>query len=191
MGNFKKFITNENDFNELDSIFESFLQELNSVEDMEEVSIINEDGGIISIPLIISILTASPGIISMFAKLGKKLTSKFKSLKGIGEKFGDKLISFADKWHHFYIKAIVKLIELTGIYKKSNITDKKEKEKIAEVLFYVIVFGLAIYSGVTTVKHIAHIVKDAHLTNINSTTLEGILTAIKSKEIKGFLNKIA
>jgi len=189
--NWKEYLTEGRTFNELDSIMESFLNELNSVEKMDEVNIINEDGGIVSIPLIISILTASPAFIKMFATLGKKITSKFKSLKGVGEKIGDKLISFADKWHHLYIKAIVKILEFTKIYDKAKITEMKDKEKVAEVLFYIVIFGLAIYSGLTTANHIIAMFKDAHhVSNLNMTTLEGALTLIKSKEIKGFIGKL-
>ena len=82
-------------------------------------------------------------------------------------------------------------MDIIGLFKKAGIEDESQKQRTAEVVFYILIFGLAVFSGVTTVKHISHALKTSHFTNLNMTSLEALLTAIKSKEVGAFIKELA
>lgn len=176
---------------ELDIILEEGYEELNNIKKSNLKTVpICEDGGLISIPLIISLVTAAPGLIKTLTGIAQKILVKFKMMNP-DNNIMDSVIKLADKWHHMYIKVIQFAMEKLGLFKKAGITYPEQKKRTAEVIFYVLVFGLAVFSGVSTAKHIKHALDTAHFTNLNMTTLEAVLTAIKSKEVIAFVKELA
>jgi len=80
--------------------------------------------------------------------------------------------------------------ELGGVFKSAGIEDKEKQMRATEVVFYTIIFGFAIHGGVTTGKALLKMVKSATLTKVNIATVEGVVTAVKSKEVTQFIKGV-
>lgn len=183
-----------------DALAESYIRfEAIDPSDIESIdnSVVQElQEFVITVPLIIGIILAAPGIIELLAKVFSKLSSAIKKLfkrdtTNDSSDISEKILTFAHKWHKLYITLIRKTLSISGIFKKAGITDKSEQKKAAEVVFYTIVFGFAIYGGITTAKGIGSTIsKVPAISDIAGISLEGILTAIKSSEVKQFINKL-
>lgn len=181
----------------LDFLFEEGLRNLQEVQiDEQEIEVsestkhqLNES---ISVTLIISVLLATPSIIQSIAKSVGFLYKKIKKLFGGKEesKAVEGIVNFTEKWHHMYISALRQILRMGGVFKSAGITDKDKQMKATEVVFYTIIFGFAVYGGVATAKSIMHVVHHATPTHINMSTLEGVLTSVKSKEVANFVRGI-
>jgi len=176
---------------ELDEAFETGLKNLKSLkveeQDFRNYSI-NEEA--ISITLIISLMLAAPSLIENIAKSIGFLYKKIRKLFGKetdDSKSLQKLINITNKWHHAYIKTIMYIMKMAGIFKKAGVKNKKTQEKTAEAVFYVIIFGFAIHGGIATVESIRHAISHASVGHAQTATMEGIITALKTKEIKNFI----
>ncbi|MFW6047479.1 MAG: hypothetical protein ACOCP4_06830 [Candidatus Woesearchaeota archaeon] len=77
-----------------------------------------------------------------------------------------------------------------GVFKAAGIKNKEKQKKASEVVFYTIILGFAIHGGVLTIKSITSMLQHANTSHISVTTMEGVLTAIKSKEVKDFITQI-
>ena len=135
MNKFKDFILE----NDIDNYFKLSLEGLNS-EDFSDESVgsipINEAVGV---SLIISLMLAAPGIIERIAKAVGWVINKIRKLFGKEKKefeFIEKLIEFAEKWATGYVVAIEKILDVTGIFKKAGMTEKKEKREVATIIYY-------------------------------------------------------
>lgn len=163
------------------------LEDTSSLEEYKGDSL-NES---ISATLIISMLLALPSAIQSLTKaFGKILRMLFK--RG-DEEFTviQKMLDFTEKWHHSYIKLIKGILNITGIFKKTNVTDEAAKDKVAEIVFYVVILGFAIHGGVASVKSIYSMITHSHTHHIGITTIETVLTQIKSKEVITFVKEFA
>ena len=135
---------------------------------------------------IISIIAAAPKIIEILAKGLGKLIKVFKTkVKGQEDvddpAFIKGVIDFAHKWHKGYVKMIKWMLWATGILAKAKLKkDDPGAEKAAEVIYYVIVFGLMIASG-------AGAVSAAAKGHQGFAAMEGALAAVKSAEVAEFL----
>ena len=187
-----------NTTHEIDEAFsQSHIALLDELENLEVVHIkLTESQKVellesISVTLILSILLAAPAIMKVLAKgvgfilnLIKKLFGKEPDEYAILEK----LIEIADKWHHAYIGIIEKILTFTGIFKSANIeVDDPTRHKIAEVVFYVIIFGFGIHGGIMSGKSILHMVTHSKISHLNTTVVESVLSVIKSKEVIDFV----
>ena len=85
-------------------------------------------------------------------------------------------------------------METAGIFTAAKITKDTDKNKATEMLYYTIIAGLAVYSGVQGIgafkkalmsKDIAYATGDFSI-----GSLEAALAQIKAGEVKSFLNKI-
>lgn len=152
----------------------------------EEKGQLNEE---VTTLFIISVIAAAPKALEILAKGLGKLIKVFKT-KVMGQEDVDDpefikgVIDFAHKWHKGYIKMIKWFLWLTGVLKKAGLKkDDKGAEKAAEVVYYVIVFGLMIASG-------AGAVGAAAKGHQGFAAMEGALAAIKSAEVIEFLGAL-
>lgn len=189
-----KYIGMDYDDIELNEAFETGWKNLKLLkieeEDLKSYPI-NEE--VVSITLIISLMLAAPSLIKNISKAIGFLYKKIRKL--FGKETNDpkslqKLVNFTEKWHHAYIKTIQQILRFAGIFKKVNVTDKKTQEKVAETVFYVIIFGFAIHGGIATVESISHAIHSSSVGHAQAATMEGVLTSIKTKEIKNFIATI-
>lgn len=144
----------------------------------------------LSLMVIIGLILSMPRLVQSIAKTFNFIYKKIKKLFKKGDQDSDllkKVIEFTDKWHHFYIKILHKALKLAGIFKAAKIDDPKTQKKVTEAIYYTLIFGLAISSGIGTVEQILHVLKDASLSNVGFSTLETALTAVKSREVQEFL----
>ena len=88
-----------------------------------------------------------------------------------------KLGGIADDLHHLYMAPI------KGIVSKF-IKDKAKADKVSSAIFHVIVATFLVISGATAVKAL-------QAKNLQLSTLEAALTAVKGGEVKAFISKIA
>jgi hypothetical protein len=163
----------------VDQLKSSMDQILNSLEDKleDESSKVNE--GLLTTA---SIAIALPAIMGLISKFGLKANQIIQKM--LGKKPNDnnaynqwmsKLGHIADELHHLYMTPIKGLVS-------KFVKDKNKANKIADIVFHLIVASFLVASGVTAVKALA-------AKNVQLTLLESALTAIKSGEIKNFILK--
>lgn len=152
----------------------------------EEKGELNEEIGTL---LIISIIAAAPKALEIIAKAMGKLIKVFKT-KVKGQEDADDpafikgVLDFAHKWHKGYIQMIKWLLWATGILAKAKLKkDDPGAKKAAEVIYYVIVFGLMMASG-------AGAVGAAAKGHASMAAGEGALAAIKTAEVIEFLGAL-
>jgi hypothetical protein len=129
---------------------------------------------------IVGVGLALPAILGIVAKIGKKagqviskMVGKKPTDKDEVDKWFNRLSKIADELHHLY------MVPLESLMSKF-IKDKKKAKKAAHLLFHVIIAIFLISAGTTAVKAF-------QAKNISLTTLEGVLTAIKSGELTTFI----
>ena len=130
------------------------------------------------------IALALPAIMGLVAKFGKaagntvrKILGKKPTDKGEYQEWMTKLGGIADDLHHLYMAPI------KGIVSKF-IKDKAKADKVSSAIFHVIVATFLVISGATAVKAL-------QAKNLQLSTLEAALTAVKGGEVKAFISKIA
>ena len=155
---------------------------------------VNEALGAIAI---LGVLLALPKVVQLIASGVGKLASVWKKLvkpgeaKGNEEEFAKKIIEFSHKWHKAYINGIKGLLKLVGAFKKAGIQDDAAQTKAAEVVYYTIIAGLAVYSGVGAVSAFKSALTTApNAGNFSIAGLESAMAAIKSSEAVEFMRKI-
>jgi len=187
---------NEDMYISLNQGFYDSLQSLGEMQPIDESHLVNNDRideAAISIALIISTILAMPSLIKNLASALGWLWKKIKKLftgKEEDSVVVQKIIELTDKWHHLYITTLRQILKVAGVFKSAGIEEKEKQEKATEVVFYTIIFGFAIYGGVTTGKGLLKIAKNMDLQNIKIVGLEGVLTSIKSNEVRTFVRKM-
>lgn len=178
------------------SVFAELGKEFQASEDeiQDEISQTNEAVGFLTI---LSVILAAPSLLEVMTKSFGKLIKLWKKLFGNKQDESKKIESilhFAHKWHETYIKALKWIFEKSGAYEKKGITTEAEKEKTAEFVFYIIVAGLAVYSGYQGIKAfkagLSAISSATAYSGFSLATFESAMTAIKSKEVVLFLKKL-
>ena len=122
----------------------------------------------------VGLALALPKIAEIVANLINSLSKKLGG--GDKTKIAEFLRTSAHKLHHTYVK-IVRVALLTVPSFRNS--DRKTQEKVAEVVFTLIIAGLAVYSGYSAAK--------AGITTVGA--LEGAMAAIKSGEVVQYLSK--
>ena len=127
---------------------------------------------------------ALPAIMGLIAKFGKaagnivrKILGKKPTNKGEYQEWMIKLGGIADDLHHLYMIPIKKIVS-------KFIKDKSKADKVANIIFHIIIATFLIISGATAVKAL-------QAKNLQLSTLEAALTAVKGGEVKAFISKIA
>lgn len=110
---------------------------------------------LLSIPSVMRVLGKA---FSALNKLVKKLSNK--SSQEEESRVVEMLLTAADKWYTLYIKGFMWILQTSGFYEKANITDKATQKRFAEVLYYAILAGLAVHSGIQSIDSIEQIATD-------------------------------
>ena len=162
--------------------------------------------------VIFSLILAAPKVLEMFFKAMDGLRkiavgiSKGISRKDVPQgKAAAYLIEKTHKLHDAYVKIVYFFLWVTGLFAKGGYKTDAEKEKAAELVFYVIIAGMAVYSGVAAIQggmalasagtagaaaggHAA--AGGAHAASPGITALETGLAALKTAEVKAFVIKL-
>lgn len=154
---------------------------------------VNEALGTVAV---IGIILAAPKALELFMKglggivnLWTKLVKPGEA-KGREEEFAKSIIEFTHKWHKAYIKGVKWILKVSGIYKKAGITSPAEQDKAAEVVYYTLIAGLAVYSGVGAVSAFkAAAAGSPHGGGFALGAFEAAMASIKTGEVKEFLAK--
>ena len=157
---------------------------------------INEAIGTVAV---IGMLLAAPKVVELITKGLSKLIKLFKKIvPKSGAKSDDekkdtaaKIIEFTHKWHKMYIKGVKGLLKISGLFKKAGITDPAAQDKAAKVVYYTIVAGLAVYSGIGAISAFKDAASIApHAGSFEIGTLEAVMAAIKSGEVAEFIGEL-
>tara|TARA_R110000803_G_scaffold87495_2_gene154239 strand:- start:1504 stop:2523 length:1020 start_codon:yes stop_codon:yes gene_type:complete len=157
---------------------------------------INEAIGTVAV---IGMLLAAPKVVELITKGMSKLIKLFKKvMPKSGAKTDDdkkdtaaKIIEFTHKWHKMYIKGVKGLLKISGLFRKAGITDPAAQEKTAKVVYYTIVAGLAVYSGIGAISAFKDAASIApHASSFEIGTLEAVMAAIKSGEVVEFMGEL-
>ena len=165
------------------------------VEDSEET--INEAVGAIAI---IGFMLALPKILEIMVKGVSKLVKGVKKILGKTpakddkegqEDMAQKIIDGLHKWHKGYIYGLQMMLKYTGIFKKAKIKKPATQKKAAEMLYYTIIAGLAIYSGVGAVSAFKSAMSGAaHGGSFSLSAFEAAMATVKSGEVASFLGEL-
>jgi hypothetical protein len=120
-----------------------------------------------------------PKMVEWIGKALGWITNKIRKVLGKEKLERNVIVDFAHSWHHLYIVGIKKLLKL--VFGKKLPDDKAEK--LAERIFYIIVAGLFLSAGLTTVK--AFMKGDSILAGV-----EGALTSVKGSELGAYLGEV-
>lgn len=183
---------------ELDEAFQQGLNELKATEVQEEHIQLTEEQkrqvneAVLSVTFIISLLLGAPSIIKSIAKAIGWVYKKIKKLFGGKEesKVAEKIIQLTEKWHGAYITALRQVLRMGGVFKAAGIKDKEKQKKATEVVFYTIILGFAVHGGFTTAQSIIKMIEHSSTSHAHVTTMEAVLTAVKSKEVKNFITQL-
>lgn len=165
------------------------------VDDLPEKPL-NEAIGVVAV---IGMVLAAPKVVELIVKGLSKLVKLFKKLMPKGEAKTEedkndaaaKIIDFTHKWHKMYIKGLKGLLKISGIFKKAGITEPAAQDKAATMLYYTIIAGLAVYSGIGAIsafKNAASVA--AHAGSFEIGVLEAAMAAIKSGEVVEFMGSM-
>lgn len=178
-------------FKTLGSELEANKDEIQQDVDQSEGEV-NEALGVIAV---IGIILAAPKALELFVKGIGKIVNLWTRLvkpgqaKGNEEEFAKNIIDFAHKWHHAYIKGVKWILKISGIFKKAGITSSSEQERAAEVVYYTIIAGLAVYSGVGAIGAFKSAMAGGAHGSFSISALEAAMASIKTGEVKEFLGK--
>ena len=165
--------------------------------DVEQADIkLNESFTVISV---IGMLLAAPKVAELVIKGFSKVVSVFKKLfKPKQAKTEDEqsamvewLLKGVHKWHKGYIKALKWILKKTGVFKKAGIQGDDAQEKAAELVYYVVLAGLAVYSGIGAASAFKSAASASGTTgDLAMGAVEAAMNAIKTTEVADFLAKL-
>lgn len=174
--------------------------ETNKAEIEQEVNksnaALNEALGVVAV---IGFILALPRLIEIFVKGLNKLVSLFKKIVKPGEakenesEMASRIIDFTHKWHKFYIKGVKYILKSSGVFDKAGIKGDASQNKAAEVVYYVIVAGLAVYSGIGSVTAFKQALSAKGTTGAAGFSLsafEAAMASVKTGEVRDFLTKL-
>jgi hypothetical protein len=168
---------------------------INKVDDLPEINEaldpVTIAGLVLAAPKIVELLASTFSKIS--AKLNKYFNKGTQPTDNEGE-IAKAVIAFSHKWHKSYIKVLRFILEVSGIFNSAKIVNDVDKNKATELLYYTLIAGMAVYSGIQGIaafkkalmsKDIAYAAGD-----FSVGTFEAALAQIKAGEVKTFLNKV-
>lgn len=178
---------------ELANYYKSHEAEIKAdVEQSEEK--LNESLGAVAI---IGFILALPKVVELLVKGIGKIVAVWKKIvkpgeaKGKEEEFAHNIIEFTHKWHKAYIQGLKWILKMSGVFKKAGIEGEDNQMKAAEAVYYTIIAGLAVYSGVGAVSAFKAAVQGAaHGGSFSLAAFEGAMATIKSGEVGHFLGKL-
>lgn len=182
-------------FKILGSEFENNEDEIKQSVSQSDIQV-NESLGVVAV---IGFVLALPKIVEVLTKGISRITTTFKKLVNPGEGKEDpegmasKIIDFTHKWHKMYIKGVKWILKMSGAYEKAGIKDDVAQTKAAEVVYYTIVAGLAVYSGIGSVaafKAALTAKGTSGATGFSLSAFEAAMASVKTTEVKDFLLKM-
>ena len=182
---------------ELDEAFYRGLQILESYDLTDQCETANQEktDEAFGVVAILGLVMAMPSFVKLVAKafgwIYKKIVKLFTKKDIDSPEFIDKIIIFAEKWHDKYIIVLEKILKIAGVFKAAKLEDHEKQKMAAEVLFYIIVFGMAVYSGVGATKAIITAIQNSSAAHSKIAVIESVLTGLKSKEVKTFIQNIS
>jgi hypothetical protein len=136
-------------------------------------------------------------VVELFVKGIGKLVAVWKKLikpgqaKGQEEEFAHNIIEFTHKWHKAYVKGLKFILKISGIFKKAGIEGDAAQDKAAEMLYYTIIAGLAVYSGIGAIGAFKGAMTGAaHGGSFSIAAFEAAMASIKTSEVTSFLGKV-
>jgi len=146
----------------------------------------------------ISLLLSMPSIIKMIAKALSAINTLVKKLMKKSNQEEDQskvlqmLLTAADKWYNVYIKGFMWILQTSGFYQKANITDKALQRRFAEVLYYTVLAGLAVHSGIQSIDAVKQVASDFSEKGLSNINMDAFLKAkdsvVSSATVKQFAN---
>jgi hypothetical protein len=163
-------------------------KEIESQPVSEAVGIVTVIGFILAAPALLEILAKGLGkVIKLWQKVFKKGTKEDSEIV-------QAIVNFTHKWHKKYSKGLKWILDKSGLFAKANITSNEEKEKASELVFYIIVAAMALYSGIGAYSAfksgLAALTPTTATSSFSLAAFESAMTAIKSKEVSAFLQKM-
>lgn len=152
----------------------------------------------IGVVAIIGFLLALPKLVEVIVKGMSKLVSVFKRFIKPGEgkqnpeEMATKIVEFTHKWHKQYIKGLKWILNVSGAFKKAGIKSDSEQTRAAELIYYAIVAGLAVYSGVGSVSAFKSVLSGqvAASGGFSLAAFEAAMATVKTGEVVAFLGKL-
>lgn len=181
-------------FNTMGSDLKSKEDELKA--DVQQADIkVTEAVGTIAV---IGMLLAAPKVVELIAKGFAKVVGVFKKMfkpkqaKSEQEQseMASKIVEFTHKWHKSYIKGIKWILKVSGMFDKAGIKGDSAQTKAAELIYYTLIAGLAVYSGVGAASAFKSAASSGVGGDFAVGTLEAAMASIKSGEVMEFLGKL-
>ena len=153
---------------------------------------LDESAGVIGI---IGILLAMPRVIELLAKpMSKfvKLSRKVLKPKAVTaeKEVAESIIHFAHKWHKGYVKVVKYILEVSGVFKQAGYTTDSQKEKAANLVYYIIIALLAVHAGLESIHAFKELsAAGVETGNISLAALETAMTSIKTGEVAKFVKQ--
>lgn len=203
-----KHILQEAEFDKLDALFDAefgkTLQAITNTVKSEKDALkasgefveegqLSESMGVIGI---IGVMLAIPRVIELLAKpMSKfiKLTRKILKPKAVTaeKEVAETIIHFAHKWHSAYVKIIKYILQISGVFKQAGFTTDTQKEKAANLVYYIIIAMLAVHAGLSSIHAFKELATAGVETgSISLAALETAMTSIKTKEVAEFVKKL-
>jgi len=146
---------------------------------------------------IIGFILALPKVIELLVKGIGKIVAVWKKLvrpgeaKGREKEFAHNIIEFTHEWHRAYINGLKWILKMSGVFKKAGISDETAQFKTAEAVYYTIIAGLAIYSGIGAIGAFKAAVQGAaHGGGFSLAAFEAAMASVKSAEVAAFMGKL-
>lgn len=155
----------------------------------ESITALTVIGMLLAAPKVVELIVKGfSGTVKLFKKLFMKGGAKTEEEQ---EEMAKKIIEFTHKWHKQYIKAIKWIFKITGLYKKAGIEDDATQMKVASMVYYTIVAGLAVYSGIGAIDAFKHtITHGAEAAHVSLGALETAMASVKTGEVATFLGEL-
>jgi hypothetical protein len=145
---------------------------------------------------VIGMLLAAPKVVELVVKGFSKVVAVFKKLfkpksattPEQQSEMAAKIVEFTHKWHKSYIKGLKWIFKVSGLFAKAGIKDDAAQTKAAELIYYTIIAGLALYSGIGAFS--AFKSAAAGQGGVALGSLETAMATVKSGEVMEFLGKL-
>ena len=182
-------------FKNLESEFESHEDEIKKdVEDAdikitEAIGVLAVLGFVLAAPKVLELITkALSGLVGVFKKSFRKGQAKTEEEQS---KTAAIILNFSHKWHKAYIKGLKWIFKMSGLYVKAGIKDEASQMKAAELVYYIIIAALAVYSGVGAFSAFkSAVTAGANVGNVSLGALETAMASVKSGEVASFIAEL-
>jgi len=139
--------------------------------------------------ILISLILSAPKILEIIGGIVKKVATKFAKEKD-KVTAGDALVHTGHYLEEKYLGVLKKIIKVTGIAKKANITTDEQLEVAAKVLLYSILGAAAVTAGFASAEALGAALAGKGVGAATYGVAKGSLAGLKSSEIVDGVKKI-